>query len=200
MVCASLLIADQVLQTVTSPPYDDKPFDIIFDWTAFSQSSQIPTHWLKFAYEILPIDIRRRFRVFRNLTPNALALRYMRRLYNLTNGQSYLIRKVKASEFPSQAPASHPSMPCTLPRPNCCDIILMNPGWHRFSMRVSIAVTFEIIIAYSFTVDQENEEAQEFEEVYMRHNHPMRVPVIMHIGSTHLRIVTVSSILSTDRC
>lgn len=79
--------SENVCQTLTSKPYDDKLFDIIFDWTAFSQSSQIPTHWLKFAYEIIPVDIRRRFRVSRMLTPNALALRYMRRLYNLTNGR-----------------------------------------------------------------------------------------------------------------
>ena len=42
------------------------------------------------------------------------------------------------------------------------------------------------------SVDQEHESAQEFTEVYMRHNHPMRVPVTLHIGSSHLRIVAVS--------
>lgn len=67
--------------------YERRDFDIVFDWTAFAPTSQIPIHWLKFAYEIVPADIRRRFKMARMLTPNALALRYMRRLYNLTGGK-----------------------------------------------------------------------------------------------------------------
>ncbi|KAI0089247.1 hypothetical protein BDY19DRAFT_1089227 [Irpex rosettiformis] len=147
-------------KTVTSPPYEDKPFDIIIDWTAFSQSSQIPTHWLKFAYEILPIDIRRRFRVFRNLTPNALALRYMRRLYNLTNGASL------APQY-----ALHTST---------SELLRNYPEETRME-------------SLQYAIDQEHEDAQEFEEVYMRHNHPMRIPVTMHIGSSHLRITALKT-------
>ena len=33
----------------------------------------------------------------------------------------------------------------------------------------------------------------EFDEVFMRHNHPMRVPVIMRIAETHLRITMVKA-------
>ncbi|KAI0686496.1 hypothetical protein BC835DRAFT_1523052 [Cytidiella melzeri] len=147
-------------KTLTSPPYDGKPFDIVFDWTAFSQSSQIPTHWLKFAYEILPVDIRRRFRTSRNLTPNALALRYMRRLYNLTNGASL------SSQY-----AMHTST---------AELLRNYPdGTSMPSLQDAIA--------------QEAEDFKEYEEVYMRHNHPMRVPVTMQVGSSHIRIITLKT-------
>ncbi|KAI0340881.1 hypothetical protein BDW22DRAFT_1485833 [Trametopsis cervina] len=145
---------------VTSRPYEGLPFDIIFDWTAFSQSSQIPTHWLKFAYEILPVDIRRRYRVSRNLNPNALALRYMRRLYNLTNGASLSLQytmHTSIAELLRNYPAS-----TTMP-------------------------------SLQYAIDQEEEEYEEYEEVYMRMNHPMRVPVTLRVAGTHLRIVTLKT-------
>lgn len=89
------LNADVILQKLMSPLYVNRTFDIIFDWTAFTPNSQVPVHWLKFVYEITPADIRRRFKTSRMLTPNALALRYMRRLYNLTGG------KLPASQIPA---------------------------------------------------------------------------------------------------
>lgn len=73
---------------MTSPDYVNADFDIIFDLTAFSASSQLPVHWLKFAFELVPSDIRKRYKTSRMLTPNALALKYMRRIYNITNGMS----------------------------------------------------------------------------------------------------------------
>lgn len=74
------------IQTISAPLYEKRNFEVIFDWTGFPPSAQIPMHWLKFVYEILPSNIRARFRTSRTLIPNAMALRYMRRLYNLTNG------------------------------------------------------------------------------------------------------------------
>ena len=67
--------------------YADRDFDIVFDWTAFAAGSQVPVNWLKTAYGLIPVDLRDRFKTARMLTPNALALRYMRRLYNLTGGR-----------------------------------------------------------------------------------------------------------------
>lgn len=43
----------------------------------------------------------------------------------------------------------------------------------------------------SVAVELEDEPAVEFDEVFMRHNHPMRVPVIMRVAQTHLRITMV---------
>ena len=68
---------------------ENRNFDIIFDCTGFSSTSQVPAQWLKFATETIPIDIWRRFKTLRLLTPNTFALRYLRRLYNnLTSGSS----------------------------------------------------------------------------------------------------------------
>ena len=66
---------------------ESRNFDIIFDCTGFNSTSQVPAQWLKFAMETIPIDIWRRFKTLRFLTPNSFALRYFRRLYNnLTSG------------------------------------------------------------------------------------------------------------------
>jgi hypothetical protein len=46
-------------------------------------------------------------------------------------------------------------------------------------------------LSQCITVEQEAEEVQEYEEVYMRHHHPMRVPVTLQVGNSHLRIITV---------
>lgn len=42
--------------------------------------------------------------------------------------------------------------------------------------------------------NQENELGVEFNEVFMRYNHPIRVPVILRVAQTHLRITTVCSL------
>ncbi len=41
----------------------------------------------------------------------------------------------------------------------------------------------------------EDEPGTEYEEVTMRHTHPMRVPVTMRVSQSHIRITTVSSLL-----
>ena len=40
---------------------------------------------------------------------------------------------------------------------------------------------------------KEDEAGEHFEDVYMRHNQPMRIPVTLRVTSTHLRITAVSS-------
>lgn len=64
---------------------------MILDYTGFTSTSQVPAQWLKFAAETIPLDIWKRLKTMRLLTPNTFALRYLRRLYNnLTSGTSTL--------------------------------------------------------------------------------------------------------------
>ncbi|EMD40361.1 hypothetical protein CERSUDRAFT_148314 [Gelatoporia subvermispora B] len=83
------LLLYYIFKTLTSPRYETQSYDIIFDFTSFASTSQIPAQWLKFAQEVIPIDIRERFRTSRILTPNALALKYLRRMYNLASGAAF---------------------------------------------------------------------------------------------------------------
>ncbi|EKM59988.1 uncharacterized protein PHACADRAFT_115378 [Phanerochaete carnosa HHB-10118-sp] len=152
------LLLYYVFKTLMSPPYVNRNFDIIFDWTAFTPNSQLPVHWLKFAYETTPVDIRQRFKMSRMLTPNALALRYMRRLYNLTGGISlsdgYTMHTSTSELLRNYPDGTH--VPCLQ---------------HAF--------------------EQEDEHGEEFTDVYMRHNQPIRVPVTLRVAQTHLRIVAL---------
>ncbi|KAI0638553.1 hypothetical protein C8Q77DRAFT_1047292 [Trametes polyzona] len=81
------LLLYYIFKCVTSPTNEDRDFDIIFDYTGFTSTSQVPAQWLKFAAETIPLDIWKRFKTMRLLAPNTFALRYLRRLYNnLTSG------------------------------------------------------------------------------------------------------------------
>ena len=83
------LILNECFQCVMSPANEGRDFDIIFDFTGFASTSQVPAQWLKFAIEAIPTDIWRRFTTMRLLSPNGFALRYLRRLYNnLSSGES----------------------------------------------------------------------------------------------------------------
>jgi neurofibromin 1 len=73
-------------QTLTSSVADARPFEIIFDWTSFSSSSQVPMQWLKYCIEIIPHDFRARFETAYILNPNSAAIKYLRRLWNITAG------------------------------------------------------------------------------------------------------------------
>lgn len=64
---------------------------MILDYTSFSFASQLPVQWIKFAYEVTPADIRKRFRTTYILTPNTLAVKSLRRTYNLTSGSCCLL-------------------------------------------------------------------------------------------------------------
>ncbi|CCM02314.1 uncharacterized protein FIBRA_04405 [Fibroporia radiculosa] len=80
------LLLYYMFKVLTSPSNESHQFDIILDLTSFIVSSQLPMQWLKFTFEVIPSDIRGRIRTAHLVTPNALALRYMRRLYNLSTG------------------------------------------------------------------------------------------------------------------
>ena len=77
-------------KTLNHVHHAGKEIEIIFDWANFSSSCNVPIQWIKFAYEVIPKDIRERLRTCRFLMPNEAALRYMRRLAILVNGQFYI--------------------------------------------------------------------------------------------------------------
>ncbi|EFI27794.1 hypothetical protein CC1G_14717 [Coprinopsis cinerea okayama7 len=83
------LLMYHIFKTATSEPYLDRPFDVIIDCTAFSSISELPLQWLKFCAEVVPADIRARFRTAHVLNPNHLAHKYLRRLYNVSAGTPY---------------------------------------------------------------------------------------------------------------
>ena len=76
-------------QTFQSDTYRSRNFDIILDCTSFSSKSEIPLQWLKYCAEVIPADIRARFLTTRILNANALAQKYLRRLYNISAGKSF---------------------------------------------------------------------------------------------------------------
>lgn len=83
----STSVTDFRIQTLNLPQYISKDFEIVFDWANFSSTCNVPIQWIKFAYEVIPKDIRERLRLCRFLMPNEAALQYMRRLAILVNGR-----------------------------------------------------------------------------------------------------------------
>ena len=81
------MVERRFTQTLTSPSVvNAQSFEIIFDWTSFSSSSQVPMQWLKYCIEIIPSDFRQKFETAYILSPNAAAVKYLRRLWNITAG------------------------------------------------------------------------------------------------------------------
>lgn len=80
------LLVYYIFKVLGSPAYVNREFEMILDYTSFSFASQLPVQWIKFAYEVTPADIRKRFRTTYVLTPNTLAVKSLRRTYNLTSG------------------------------------------------------------------------------------------------------------------
>lgn len=81
------MVERRFTQTLTSPSVvNAQSFEIIFDWTSFSSSSQVPMQWLKYCIEIIPSDFRQKFETAYILSPNAAAVKYIRRLWNITAG------------------------------------------------------------------------------------------------------------------
>lgn len=89
---------------------------MILDYTGFTSTSQVPAQWLKFAAETIPLDIWKRLKTMRLLTPNTFALRYLRRLYNnLTSGTSRCTQDPACSDcFAGTTDAIHITMHTSL--------------------------------------------------------------------------------------
>ncbi|TFY54349.1 hypothetical protein EVJ58_g8920 [Rhodofomes roseus] len=155
------LLLFYIFKTVISPSHESRDFDIIFDFTCFTLASQLPLQWLKFAYEVIPSDIRRRFDTAHILTPNQLATKYLKRVYNLSSG----------IEFSS----------------NCATYS---------SVEELIDHLFEgtTLAALDYALALEAEPRTRFDEVTMRHTHPMRVPVSLEVAQSHLRITTLKAL------
>ncbi|KAH9854976.1 hypothetical protein C2E23DRAFT_883516 [Lenzites betulinus] len=151
-----------MFKCVTSPTNDGRDFDLIFDCTGFTSTSQVPAQWLKFAAETIPLDIWKRFKTLRLLAPNTYALRYLRRLYNnliSTSTESIsLSMHTSLSELLNHYPEG-----LSAPSLNYANVL-------------------------------EDEPFIEYEEVTMRHTSPMRVPVSMRIGQSHIRITTMKAL------
>ncbi|TBU46391.1 hypothetical protein BD309DRAFT_622853 [Dichomitus squalens] len=156
------LLLYYIFKCITSSTNDNRDFDVILDFTAFSSTSQVPAQWLKFATETIPVDIWRRFQTLRLLTPNGFALRYLRRLYNnLTSGATeslHIAIHTSVGELLSQYP----------------------DGLTAASLGYAVGLEAEI--------------SDEFQDVTMRHTHPMRVPVSMRVAQSHIRIITTKAL------
>ncbi|KAH6914612.1 hypothetical protein BKA70DRAFT_1180120 [Coprinopsis sp. MPI-PUGE-AT-0042] len=83
------LLMYHIFKILTSEAYAHLQFDIIIDCTSFSPVSEVPLHWLRYCAEVMPSDIRNRFRTAHFLNPNYLAQKYLRRLYNVSAGTPF---------------------------------------------------------------------------------------------------------------
>ncbi|KAI0355329.1 hypothetical protein OH77DRAFT_1424817 [Trametes cingulata] len=156
------LLLYYMFKCVTSSTNEARDFDIIFDYTGFTSTSQVPAQWLKFAAETIPLDIWQRFKTMRLLAPNTFALRYLRRLYNnLTSGATDSVNIT-----------IHTSLGDLL---NHYPDGLSAPS-----------------LSYANTLEEEA--GDDYEEVTMRHTHPMRVPVTMRVAQSHIRITTTKAL------
>ncbi|KAH9981838.1 hypothetical protein BJV74DRAFT_778311 [Russula compacta] len=104
------LLLYHIFKTLTPTSVaDTRSFEIVFDWTSFSSSSQVPMQWLKYCIEIIPHDFRAKFETAYILNPNSAAVKYLRRLWNITAG-SHLSSQVRAccsvQELQTSVPAS----------------------------------------------------------------------------------------------
>ncbi|KAJ7620066.1 hypothetical protein FB45DRAFT_146957 [Roridomyces roridus] len=83
------LLMYHIFKTLALPMYQNRPFDIVLDCTAFTGISELPLQWLKFCAELMPSDIRTRFDTTYILNSNTLTQKYMRRLYNFAAGTPF---------------------------------------------------------------------------------------------------------------
>ncbi|KAJ7265356.1 hypothetical protein B0H12DRAFT_1201035 [Mycena haematopus] len=83
------LLMYHIFQTLALPNYQNRPFDVVLDCTAFTGISELPLQWLKFCAELIPYDIRTRFGTTHILNSNTLTQKYMRRLYNFAAGTPF---------------------------------------------------------------------------------------------------------------
>ncbi|KAI0775878.1 hypothetical protein BD413DRAFT_470082 [Trametes elegans] len=158
------LLLYYIFKCVTSPTNEDRDFDIILDYTGFTSTSQVPAQWLKFAAETIPIDIWKRLKTMRFLAPNTFALRYLRRLYNNLTSGACTAESIHITIHTSLG-----------------DLLANYPeGLSATSLNYATAL--------------EDESGEDYEEVTMRHTHPIRVPVTMRVSQSHLRITTTKAL------
>ena len=198
LVYSLLLILNAINQCATSAMNESRNFDVIFDCTGFNSTSQVPAQWLKFATETIPIDIWRRFKTLRLLTPNSFALRYFRRLYNNLTSGAFIVRINRALFFihSRRSKSGVATHYYTHVRRGVAQPVYGGP--HRcvawLCRYIQFLASNAAVSHPPIVVGLEAEISDDFQEVTMRHAHPMRVPVTMRIAQSHIRITTTKAL------
>ncbi|KAJ7302887.1 hypothetical protein DFH08DRAFT_70201 [Mycena albidolilacea] len=148
------LLMYHIFQTLALPAYQDRSFDVVLDCTAFTGISELPYRWLKFCAELIPSDIRTRFRTTHILNSNTLAQKYMRRLSNFAAGTPF------------------------------CSVIKAHSSVTELLSQ--IPPVDKLVEAAAL----ESEVGEQFADISMRLQQ-MRFPIILFVGETHVRIISV---------
>ncbi|EIW76207.1 hypothetical protein CONPUDRAFT_64047 [Coniophora puteana RWD-64-598 SS2] len=154
------LLMFYILDILTSPAMEDRYYEIVLDCTSFSATAEVPSQWLKFCTEIIPVDVRQQLSCMYFLNANALTLKYLRRIYNVSSGLS----------FP-----------------------LLNNGIQTCSSVKDLLnyIPESCLGVLQRTNAMEAETRQMFPEMTMRQVHDVRMPVILEVAETHVRITSV---------
>ncbi|EIN11059.1 hypothetical protein PUNSTDRAFT_51619 [Punctularia strigosozonata HHB-11173 SS5] len=157
------LLMYHIFKSLMRPEYSARTFEIVFDFTSFSSNSEIPVQWLKYCCELIPYDIRQRYTGAHILSPNALAVRYLRRVHNIFAGMPTF---EQVTVYSSVADLSR--LRSELISERCLSVL-------------------------THAVELEQEPRQEFREASMRHSHQPRTPVIISVAASHLRITSIKA-------
>ncbi|KIY51663.1 hypothetical protein FISHEDRAFT_36865 [Fistulina hepatica ATCC 64428] len=145
-------------RTLALPQYINREFEIVVDGTYFDTGDAPPLPWLKYCVELLPLDIRLRWKATHVVNPNIRTLQYMRKICNVAPGIDLL------GDFNVyyciQDLLDH--LPISDPAP------------------------------LSKSLRLEHEPVEYFDDVYIR-EHDVRSPVILGVGSSHIRITTMKA-------
>ena len=94
-----LSLKNFVPKVISSPLIQDKEFEIVIDCTSYTTASEIPMQWFKYFIELVPSDIRERFRTAHLMNCNQAMQRFLRKLYNICSGKSSLLTKKNSCSY-----------------------------------------------------------------------------------------------------
>ena len=179
-------------KTLQSDTCRSRNFDIILDCTAFTSKSEVPIQWLKYCAEIIPADICMRFSTTRILNPNTLSQKYLRRLYNIFSGKSVYqcccsCRLSKLGTPLCNEIKAYTSVLQLLVDVKTTAIPSLAFAGINFSFD---EYPFMSLHNLFFQVSLEQDTQESFTDVNMKTS--MRVPVELKVGSSHIRIISVS--------
>lgn len=66
---------------------DSLDIELVIDSTNYASSSEFPIEWCKFFIDLMPSDMRARFKVAYVLNCNMTMQRFLRKLYNVCSGE-----------------------------------------------------------------------------------------------------------------
>lgn len=158
-------------------PSLNRPFELVFDLTRFSEDCEIPIHWFNQFFQLIFSELNDFLVAFHVFNPNFYFQRYIRKLPRVITNR--LVRRTKFSTSVSELSQYIAPFEIRLPKESC----------------KCVNYTFKQIFNTSLADEIQREMGMTIKNAFIVNSFKSMIPVQIKIGAEYFQVTTVGSMI-----